>query len=276
VGTQKGNICCGPNWASNILKEIEEPKAFEHIVDCMRNQCNACDDCEHEEGNVGRTTPPILICPSYPIMKNLHTSESSSLENLAKGNYAACWGTRDYLSFRDRKTAGLFGVNMLKDWRERVGDNQTPDHPSFRGKWKMGFGQGTKVSDVRDGISKTYAISEVVGYDAEDDIRGVWTSVTPGSATYTALFPPNARGTEQQQDYVVGCSKQIPEGHPLKCRPAPDDGTAYASARSMHVGGVVAGTADAAVRFVGNDIDIFVWQAMSTRDGSEVLPREGR
>ena len=65
-----------------------------------------------------------------------------------------------------------------------------------------------------------------------------------------------------------------PEGHPLKCRPAPDDGTASASARSMHVGGVVVGHGDAMVRFVGDDIDIVVWQAMSTRAGSERLPQE--
>ena len=33
VGTQKGNVCAGPNWASNILGQIEEVQAFDFIVD---------------------------------------------------------------------------------------------------------------------------------------------------------------------------------------------------------------------------------------------------
>lgn len=269
VGTQQGNICSGPNWASNILGQMEDVAAFEHLIDCMRTQANACDDCEHEEGNVGQTTPRFYLCPSAKVMAQLHTSEATAFENLSKGNYAACWGTGDYLSFRDTKTAGMFGVVMLKGWETRVGQTQTQDAPELAGKWKMGLGQGTKTGDLHDGLSRTIAVSEVLAWDAEEDVRGVWTSATPGSATYTARYQPNAAGTEVQRDHVVGCAARIPDDDRRKCLPNPDDGTAYAAARSNHIGGVVAGFGDAAVRFVREDIALSVWQAMSTRAGGE-------
>ena len=212
VGTQRGNVCAGPNWASNLLGQIEEQLAYEKILDCMRHQWNACDDCEHEVGNVGRSTPPHMKCPSAQTMQNWHSNGgTTALESLAKGNYAACWGSGTYISFRDTKTAGVFGVNMVKDWRIRVGNKQSEGDNSIKGKWKMGLGQGTKVGDIVDGVSKTYAISEVLAWDTERDIRGVWVSATPGASSFTTFRSPNSFGLEEDQDHVIGCDPTIPE-----------------------------------------------------------------
>ena len=285
-GTQNGNVCCGPNWACNILGEMEETAMYDYVMDCMRTQWNACDDCEHELGNVGQTTPPFMMCPSAPVMTNWHTSGTTYHERNSKGNYAACWGAGNYLSFRgepvaaglDKRAtnpAGLFGVDMIQNWRERVGDHQAEQSNQIKGKWKMGLGQGTKPGDVADGMSKTMAISELLAWDTEADIRGVWTSPTPGGATYSAMFQPNAAGTKEAQDHVIGCERRgIPDGHPLKCLPSRDDGTAYASARSQHTGGVVVGFADAVVRFTPDNIDLVIWRAQSTRAGNERLTEE--
>jgi prepilin-type N-terminal cleavage/methylation domain-containing protein len=277
VGTQKGNICAGPNWASNILGQIEEPQMAEFIVDCMRTQWNACDDCEHERGNVGRSTPAFLQCPSAEVMTEWHSSSSSSLERLAKGNYAGCWGARDYLSFQDRRTAGFFGVNMIKDWQTRTA-GVSEGASEIRGKWKMGLGQGHRTGDISDGLSKTIAISEVLGWDTANDIRGAWTSVTPGASTFTCLFQPNAAGSQDEMDHIVACERSRtlgpPDGHPLACRPARDDGTAYASARSNHTGGVVVGFADSNTRLVRDDVNLVVWQSQSTRAGGEQITEE--
>jgi hypothetical protein len=134
----------------------------------------------------------------------------------------------------------------------------------------MGSGQGTKPGDVADGISKTMAISEVLGWDTEADVRGVWTSPTPGASTFTAMFQPNAAGSQESQDYIVGCERTgIPASHAMKCRLAKDDGSAYASARSSHAGGVVVGFADASVKFTPDNIELAVWRAQSTRGGNE-------
>jgi hypothetical protein len=164
---------------------------------------------------------------------------------------------------------------MIKNWRQRVGDKQSEGNNAIRGKWKMGLGMGYTDGDVPDGISKTYAISEVLGWDTEEDIRGVWTCPSPGASSFTTLFPPNAAGNVDAQDHIVACERRaIPEGHPLKCRPNRDDGTAYASARSSHTGGIVVGYGDATVEFVRDEIDLIVYQAKSTRAGAERISEE--
>jgi hypothetical protein len=42
------------------------------------------------------------------------------------------------------------------------------------------------------------------------------------------------------------------------------------SARSWHVGGVNAGLADGAVRFVQNQINLNIWRAVGSTNGSEI------
>ena len=66
------------------------------LVKCMETQWQACDDCEHEQGNVGRTTPEFMICPSSPSPTKLLTSSTTYHENNSKGNYAACLGAGTY------------------------------------------------------------------------------------------------------------------------------------------------------------------------------------
>jgi hypothetical protein len=270
----------------NILGEMEEPRMYQFVLECMRTQWNACDDCEHEPGNVGQTTPPFMICPSAPVMTNWHVSGSSNHERNAKGNYAACWGAGNYLSFRgdpvvagltkrDTNPAGMFGINMIQNWRERVGANQSEGDNKQKGKWKMGLGMGTKPGDIADGMSKTMAISEVLGWDTEEDIRGVWTTPASGGATFTAMFQPNAAGSQEAQDHIIACERrQIAETHPMRCRPNRDDGTTYASARSAHTGGVVVGFADTGTKFVPDNIELVIWRSQSTRAGGEQLTEE--
>jgi prepilin-type N-terminal cleavage/methylation domain-containing protein len=283
VGTQRGNVCCGPNWASLILGQMEEPQMFDFVVDCMRHQWSGIDDCQHEIGRVGETTPTFMLCPSAKVMEQWHTDGATSLENMAKGNYAACWGgggTRrpeylaDYMAWANPLTAGLFGVNMIKDWRIRVGTHQAEGSNEIKGKWKLGLGQGHKVGDVPDGLSKTYAISEVLGWDDPRDIRGVWAGSTPGASIFVGRWGPNASGAEEKQDHIIGCDPRIPDGNPLKCTRSRDDGTAFASARSSHTGGVVVGTADAVVEFIQDSILLEIWQAKCTRAGNETIPDE--
>jgi hypothetical protein len=137
----------------------------------------------------------------------------------------------------DPTLSGFFQVNMIRDWRKRVGQNQSEGDNRIKGKWKMGHGQGTKTRDVPDGLSKTYAISEVLGWDTEADIRGVWTSVTPGASTFSTLFSPNSAGSQDAMDHVIGCERRgIPEGHPLACRPSRDGRLVQAILPSSGIG----------------------------------------
>jgi hypothetical protein len=269
VGTQRGNICAGPNWAMSILAEIEEEGMYQDVYDCMATQWNACDDCEHERGQVGRFTPSFMICPSATVMVNLHTSSTTALERNSKGNYAVCFGSNNYASAIDtaenEAMVGVMSVVMLKNWQRAV---QQEEHRTITGVWKMGSGQGTQVKDVKDGLSKSLVVSEVLGWDSEEDMRGVWSCVGMGGSTFTARYGPNS----VEHDQIPSCERTIPATHKLRCtRQSSQTGDEWASARSDHIGGVVASHADASIKFYSDDVDLAVWQALSTRSGQETL-----
>jgi hypothetical protein len=270
VGTQSGNVCQGPIWSTNILGQIEEDVMQQDIANCMRTQWNQTDDCEHEPGNVGRFPVKFMTCPSAPKLRLRFNSGTVNLENLSKGNYAACFGTQDYRSATRNNPleSSVMGVVMLEGWEDIVGDSQGEGSAEIRGKWKMGHGQGTRPSDISDGISKTIIISEVLGWESANDIRGVWACASPGAATYTAHAQPNS----EIHDNIASCDRAIENanpGHPLVCEQSRQRGDEYASARSAHTGGVVAGRGDASTAFIRDDIDLIVWQAMSTHRANE-------
>ena len=65
---------------------------------------------------------------------------------------------------------------------------------------------------------------------------------------------------------------RFPSKIPRHCARSRDDGSAYASARSNHAGGVVVTTADATTQMVRDDIELAIWQARSTRANGENIP----
>jgi prepilin-type N-terminal cleavage/methylation domain-containing protein/prepilin-type processing-associated H-X9-DG protein len=252
-GTQVGAVCQGPNWMMNLLSEMEESTQFAYLGPCMENQWNACDDCEHEAGNVSTTPAAFMLCPSADRCNMLLFNYK--LENLSKGNYAACWGADDYLSFEKSALRGLFGVVDLG--RKFTGKNV----PECLGRWKFGLGRGTKPKDVTDGLSHTMACSEVLGWDSTLDARGVWSSTAAGASVYTAKSTPNS----SVNDVIPMCDDRIPADHPLHCTENRTDGHVFAAARSRHPGGVVVLLADGSVRFESDSTEPATWTALATR-----------
>lgn len=280
---------------------------WDRVVACMESQWNACDDCEHCSDSqpfcVGPVAPTYSLCPSAPLMTVRHDSTTTALENLGKGNYAAAYSSWKYSqAIEGGPPADANGVNDAPEWNRSIGilsivrfsrrgydyvsDNDSPDD---KGTWKLGSREGATIRKVRDGLSKTIMISEVMGENTRADIRGVWTSGAMGAAAFSGLNPPNAKygakyttyfydksggveeSTEQEVtgfDRISGCEKRVSKPD-LKCQNGSQDGNEWAAARSMHPGGVVAGHGDASARFYPNEIDLHVWQALISRSGSE-------
>ena len=313
LGTQKGNICTGPNWAGAILPYIEEQAMFDNVLECMRQEWSFCDDCEHSQygGGVGPVAPATMLCPSSPFNPVLHTSALTRLENLAKGNYAASYGAWKYAQAIEGGPRGdgwraqgagtppaytdaprwdrAIGIMPVVPFQRRGGTgNFLEDDPKTRGLWKLGSREGISSGKVRDGVSRTVLISEVLNDTKQDDVRGVWTSGAVGASAYSAYNPPNSsRGQSFETflwkdgvasiaieaipggDFLSGCT-QKPNDRSLRCAGAgSQNGNEWAAARSKHVGGVVVVHADAAVRFVSDEIELTVWQAMNSRSGRE-------
>ncbi len=278
-GSQEGAYCQGPNWAMNLLPELEQQKLWDYVRDAMEHQACAVDDLEHEAGAMGTFTPAVFKCPSAPEMKEPLNTYSHDLGDfgggLTKGNYAACFGSGYYLDKPsgsgpwdyNPQTAGAFGVVMLKGWEKVV---QREHHPTMFGVWKMGNSEGTRIRDISDGTACTLMLSEVIGWDSHLDARAIWIMPAMGSSSFSAMYPPNT----STADRIAMCEPRIPAGHKMRCVQWRSDGRNYASSRSEHPGLVQALLCDGSVSSVNDDIAAYVWSAMGTRAGGEVIGSE--
>ena len=292
-GTQAGAICQGPNWASNILEELGErlmaKSVFDNMADTKRIDTgyNASDDTEHwgnddvdDTGravNVGGITPPVFLCPSADVMTKDKWLDTYKHDwGTSKGNYAACFGMGTYADacpntnppFDEYAASvpkrGAYQVNMLRHWDEKP---QRENHTALKGEWKMGYGQGIRESDIRDGTSHTLAVSEVLGYNSKLDARGTWVLGAMGSSTFSAMHGPNSKTNDQ----IAMCEPEIRpmSTNKLRCTQQRGTGNNWASARSGHTEGVNALLCDGSVHFYPNTISLTVWHAMATRAGGE-------
>jgi prepilin-type N-terminal cleavage/methylation domain-containing protein/prepilin-type processing-associated H-X9-DG protein len=288
AGPQQGIWCAGPNWASNVLPYVEQQAIYKNLEKCMITEWNACDDCEHVEGQVGRVTPSAYHCPSSEVASQLLNDGSAiCLEMLSKGNYVANFGKRTYASFQIPEEAGAFqpepNMAMKAIWRtSEQSEASADDTGQSTTLAKMGFGTGRKPNHFKDGLSNTLFISEILPYDGPTppgatyggakDIRGVWTSPAMGATAFSAMntpnnlgldvfggcgYPPPGRGTENLNDPYF-CRKNTMRAENSHCAP-----------RSRHTGGVVCSFADGSVGFKNDNINLDVWQALSTRSGKE-------
>ncbi|MBI2823905.1 MAG: DUF1559 domain-containing protein [Planctomycetia bacterium] len=265
-GTDVGVFCQGPNWASSILPQIEQAAMDEKLKGCLDNEVHAADDCDRNKPGkpwreFGILTLPFYTCPSAPPTEQLF--DNWELEHLAKSNYAANFGSDTYMSFQSPATAGAFGVVVPTGSR---GVTQSYNHPSLMGRWKSGWGQGTRLAEIADGTANTLLVSELIGYDDPPDGRGAWVWGGMGGSTFTAKYGPNAR----ENDVIPACSSKIDTSDRLRCTQNQNDGNVWASARSAHAGGVNAALADGSVRFFRDETDLGVWKAIATRAAGDV------
>jgi hypothetical protein len=200
-----------------------------------------------------------------------------SSSKFAKGSYAGCWGALIYNNTTDSGTNiggvdaaatnsshdGIFGeVTLAKT-------TATANDTNMKGKWKMGSNKGTSFSDMQiDGTTKTMVISEVINLNSATDSRGAWMFGGMGGASFTAKYPPNS----PQLDSIPVCNDAgLAPNDPLRCSAtavsAGAESNAWATARSVHGGGVVVGFGDNHVKFIVESLDPFVWQAMATKQG---------
>lgn len=293
-GTQSGATVQGPIWSVAILPFMEEAAMADILTRCINDTTgrvvSVCDDCEHDPWFLGRTTPTGYLCPSAGKTKR-NLAGVASLESLSKGNYAANFGADNYASFQTPTLAGAFQPVLIK---LPPGAGQKPLQEWAVGPWKMGSSQGTRPRDISDGLSNTSFISEVLGVDSSQDIRGVWANQSAGAATFMAKTPPNVDGSkwtfpnvingiteplagQPGRDNIVACDRNLPATDPMVCTPpvvptsARKGGTSYAAARSAHPGGVNVAMADASVTFVSDGVDLFVWRSMASRAGGETV-----
>jgi prepilin-type processing-associated H-X9-DG protein len=214
-----------------------------------------------------------MKCPSSPASRVMYNDQA--LENLLKGNYAACFGGGTMIDASPNGNPGLKGVFSV-----------VPGVKKYPIGERFGIGKGTAIGHVQDGTSNTVMLSEVLPVLTPDsrgptssmpegrnrDPRGVMLFPTAGGNTFMGAFPPNSRGT----DVLISCDPAIiPPGMPeMMCTQQNSESgaaTIQAAARSRHMGGVNAAFADGSVKFIRNGISPAVWWAMCTMQGGETV-----
>lgn len=261
----------GFNWVCNIFPFMEQPGLHDQIVACNEDMlgdssdhtANPSDHCEHSAafGHIGREQLKFMLCPSHPAIRENFSNGTYGLEALAKGTYAASWGTSNMLSWEDKRTRGAFGCYYV---------SQNDIAPAVGGSGD-GFqaGNGNSDADFVDGMSNTVLLSELRVYDSATDLRGTWMNPGMGATIFSAQNGPNSR----VNDIIASCDTSIDSNDILYCGSTEitDDETVTASARSYHQGGVNATLADASVRFISENIDLGVWHALNTIRNEDVV-----
>jgi prepilin-type N-terminal cleavage/methylation domain-containing protein/prepilin-type processing-associated H-X9-DG protein len=264
--------CCGPNWALQILPQIEQRGIYDNVILCLDTVAtkNVCNDCANPTGgtsanmahwdSVGPVIPASYLCPSSNIMPSV-SGVSGFTYPIAKGNYGGNWGSALWApaaaTTYTGKTAGLFEMVTLAT--------------TVTGKARAGFGKGVRIDDCLDGVSQTMIASELAPVNSAKDGRGVWTWGMMGASFYSAHDAPNAGPNVDKLPYVDPAA--VPPNNPIYSAQASTTYTEWnAAARSYHAGGMVnVAMADGSVRTESDTIDLKIWQGMATRNGRETI-----
>ncbi|HLA85799.1 MAG TPA: DUF1559 domain-containing protein [Thermoguttaceae bacterium] len=193
---------------------------------------------------------PIYNCPSDP-----NTTPAMAEQNVGHSNFVVCLG-----STRVTKLAGNrenYDSNGLFRWNEPC-----------------------RVRDVTDGTSVTALGSEVLsGVQTASSLevweaRGMWSIQYIGSFSYLHLYTPNTSIADLvSAERYQRCINTPPD---MPCNTSTGVGyeNTYASARSLHPGGVNVVFADGHVVFVTDVINADVWRCIACIDDGKTLPAD--
>lgn len=311
LGTQHGCECYGPNWAVQVFGYIEQGSlanlaktAFTAFPEDIQ-QANPMDnwDAKDRDGfGIGGKANSSMLCPTSGLdgtfLFNDGDEETSgtALAHLTKGNYAACFGGGSMLhaipAESVKPSAGfLANTPLSKDEKGRLVTAPPDVLAGAFGMMRINklpatsrLGRGITVAQISDGMSNTVLLSEVLAWDeaneqgagevgatGNDDWRGTWMIPSVGASAFTGYLTPNSK----EKDVIPACGTGIETSAVAADMPCEEKidggGNLYAAARSRHTGGVNAAMADASVRFVDDEIENYVWQAMCSRAGGEVV-----
>jgi hypothetical protein len=222
-----------------------------------------------------------LVIPFYSCPSDGNRNKCSASPLLREHNYVVCMGRDGVFNLVGYRTAPLSQKCLIEDADDATDyakesatrgifisscfntpSSTIPDYP-----------YSTVFADITDGTSNTLALSETIQgispNNAPNDIRGlIWWGQT---CYFTTNKPPNATTADIIRQYsLTGHGTR----HPLS---AMNTSTTDAggqclrmSARSWHASGVNTGLADGSIRFVTNQINLDIWQAAGSINGSEI------
>jgi prepilin-type processing-associated H-X9-DG protein len=234
--------CCWGTWKVAVLPYIEQLALRQRYADYNKYGVPV-DNARYGHAinlPVTKTRLPAYQCPSDT------PDVSTSYSGVTRDNYAVNFGN----TAANRK-ANLNGVIFRgAPFAESGSKTADPFTAGFR--------------DIRDGVSNTLMVAEVL-QGIGSDLRGFsWWGEAAGFETY---LTPNSSLPDVLQSASY-CNNQPQQGLPC-VGPATTAQPAMHASRSRHPAGVQAAMCDGSVRFVADSISLLPWQYLSTTQGAE-------
>jgi prepilin-type N-terminal cleavage/methylation domain-containing protein len=237
--------CCWGTWLVAMLPYVEQENAYRQYVHTNKYG-HPVDNARYgHAANLPVTRQRIdsYTCPSDT--PQVHTNRS----RITAHNYVANYGNTN--------------INQVKQGNVVFGGA-----PFSFGGSKTAGPKAIKFSEIRDGLSNTLMLSEVI-QGQNRDLRGFsWWFEGSGFQTY---LTPNTSQPDVMQAASY-CKNGMP--NPPCIGPQTASRRSTYAARSRHLGGVQTAMCDGSGRFFSQNIALGVWRALGTSRLGEALPQE--
>jgi prepilin-type N-terminal cleavage/methylation domain-containing protein len=231
----------GWTWHASILPYIDQAPLFNALQgpDGMGNELGTQNDAKQKLG--GQTVLSVFWCPSQ---QDVRTGPQKN--NYAPSNYNGNMGTR----------IGNGNDNCYGTGLSTPKDNRTKVWGCMNGNGIFYISSSVRFRDAIDGTSNTIFVSEVV------DTGGTKIGDFGAGCDRRYIFSNGADSNPptEMTEYLIAA-----EGND------PINGGAEEAAGSWHVGGAHFVLGDGGVRFLSENMDMKIYQGLSTRNGGEIL-----
>ncbi len=231
----------GWGWAAFILPDLEQDNVY-RLIDFTQPMTAAGTHDTARQANV-----PFLRCPSDPRQEPIALSEfenpAALRTPLARSNYVACYGNTPFLG----ESAAVLTTHLTVD--------------GVLGRGMFYRNSRTRIADITDGLSNTFAIGE----KSAQMTMASWAGVVPGATWLSANDTANYGGMPSNLPAAMAL------GHACRQHPPSASAGVAEDFSSPHINGVNALFADGSVHAVRQSVSMTVYPfTASIADGLAV------
>jgi prepilin-type N-terminal cleavage/methylation domain-containing protein/prepilin-type processing-associated H-X9-DG protein len=230
----------GWTWHARILPFVEQKGLYDQVSMIIGTDID--NENSARQLLAGRDTRLTYFqCPSHPNPGSLNPSKNG----YQLSTYNAVCGS---VCFNDDQVDDVTDVG-------------------YRGNGMFFMNSSVRIADVTDGTTNTFLVAEV-----QDELKGAPNSNRMRGSDRRYNFSGNSDGNPPTDisEYLVGMESNDPINANTRDASGFFNNTGeYAG--SYHPGGAQFCMGDGSVRFVGETINMTIYQGLSTRDGAEVV-----
>jgi prepilin-type N-terminal cleavage/methylation domain-containing protein/prepilin-type processing-associated H-X9-DG protein len=219
----------GWGWAAFLLPDLEQDNLY-RLIDFTQPMTTAGNHDAVRQANVS-----FLRCPSDPRQDPIQVSEFANpgalRTPLGRSNYVACYGNTPFLA----ESPSVMTTHLVID--------------GISGRGMFYRNSRTRMSDVQDGLSNTFAVGE----KSAAKTMASWVGIIPGGTWTSANDVANYGGIPSN----IAAAMVL--GHACRQHPPSADAGVAEDFSSPHINGVNALFADGSVHSVHQGVSMRVY-----------------